>query len=369
MVGNSNTRWHWGSADQSPEPAIPWDAWLFPDGTPISFTEAGALREYVTGVKEFVAFEDFMPANISDGDYYQTVSAGEIYRLGNGDDLSVDEGLFEATLWADGAGDGVFSMIVLAERSSEGTNTEAPEASGQPGQCGVTDISNDTDIPGTTGYRTLDLTNETKEREMCINACCAWESCTAWVVRQLEPGEDDQSCKYASGTRTCCWVKSMSTGARSKRIGTTSGRVIRPPLPPGPTAPRINGYHITINATTKALTISRSFEGSDQQLGEFDLTSLENGLVLDAWNMVRVVVTKEHTGARRFRVFFNPMFHETGFHGNSSDALLTPVALPPRLDVTDAHPLEAGGVAIASSARQTRIDYISVLPLASTNYM
>ena len=33
MVGNSNTRWHWGTPAGSPEPAIPWDAWMFPDGT------------------------------------------------------------------------------------------------------------------------------------------------------------------------------------------------------------------------------------------------------------------------------------------------------------------------------------------------
>ena len=27
MVGNSNTRWHWGTAPGTAEPAIPWDAW------------------------------------------------------------------------------------------------------------------------------------------------------------------------------------------------------------------------------------------------------------------------------------------------------------------------------------------------------
>ena len=44
FVGNDNTRWHWNSADGSPEPAVPWDGWLFPDGTPVSHTEAGAAR-------------------------------------------------------------------------------------------------------------------------------------------------------------------------------------------------------------------------------------------------------------------------------------------------------------------------------------
>jgi hypothetical protein len=48
-VGNSNTRWHWGSAPGAPEPAVPWCGMLFPDGTPVSYTEAAALRNYTTG--------------------------------------------------------------------------------------------------------------------------------------------------------------------------------------------------------------------------------------------------------------------------------------------------------------------------------
>ena len=61
MVGNSNTRWHWATAADSPEPAIPWDAWVFPDGTPISYTEVAAFRRYVTKVDDFIRFNDYLP--------------------------------------------------------------------------------------------------------------------------------------------------------------------------------------------------------------------------------------------------------------------------------------------------------------------
>lgn len=40
MVGHSNTRWHWGQPGGAPEPAIPWCGSLYPDGTPVSYTEA-----------------------------------------------------------------------------------------------------------------------------------------------------------------------------------------------------------------------------------------------------------------------------------------------------------------------------------------
>jgi hypothetical protein len=32
MVGNSNTRWHWGSAENTSEPAIPWCGLMWADG-------------------------------------------------------------------------------------------------------------------------------------------------------------------------------------------------------------------------------------------------------------------------------------------------------------------------------------------------
>ena len=43
IVGNDNTRWHWGSKLDTPEPAIPWCGLMWPDGLPVSYTEAAAI--------------------------------------------------------------------------------------------------------------------------------------------------------------------------------------------------------------------------------------------------------------------------------------------------------------------------------------
>ncbi|KAK3236151.1 hypothetical protein CYMTET_53699 [Cymbomonas tetramitiformis] len=49
MVGNVNTRFQWEDpAGLTPEPPIPWCGSLFPDGTPVSYTEAAIIREYIT---------------------------------------------------------------------------------------------------------------------------------------------------------------------------------------------------------------------------------------------------------------------------------------------------------------------------------
>lgn len=47
MVGNSNTRWQWRAHPGDPEPAIPWDGTIWPNGEPVSYTEACAIRAWV----------------------------------------------------------------------------------------------------------------------------------------------------------------------------------------------------------------------------------------------------------------------------------------------------------------------------------
>ncbi len=63
MAGASNTQWHWNTKDGSPEPVIPWDGYMFPDGSPVSYTEAAAVRNWTLGRDDFLAFDDFLPAS------------------------------------------------------------------------------------------------------------------------------------------------------------------------------------------------------------------------------------------------------------------------------------------------------------------
>ena len=59
MVGNSHCRWYWGTPDGTPEPAIPWCGLLWPDGSPVSYAEAEAIRSYTTGERRALLFENF----------------------------------------------------------------------------------------------------------------------------------------------------------------------------------------------------------------------------------------------------------------------------------------------------------------------
>lgn len=63
MIGNSNTRWAWGSPEGTREPSTPFHGLLFPDGTPFSFTEAAAIRNYSTGVDDFLYLNTFPDAH------------------------------------------------------------------------------------------------------------------------------------------------------------------------------------------------------------------------------------------------------------------------------------------------------------------
>jgi hypothetical protein len=61
---------------------VPWDAWLFPDGTPISYTETEALRRYATGMDPFISFSKFLPvpASVVDGDAFMTLEPGSLWH-------------------------------------------------------------------------------------------------------------------------------------------------------------------------------------------------------------------------------------------------------------------------------------------------
>ena len=86
-VGNSNTRWSSGPPCLAPtpftkEPPIPWCGLLWPDGTPVSYTEAAAIRRYLspTGASSFLLFDDFLPLNnpALAGDVVLNLSAGVV---------------------------------------------------------------------------------------------------------------------------------------------------------------------------------------------------------------------------------------------------------------------------------------------------
>lgn len=116
-------------------------------------------------------------------------------------------------------------------------------------------------------------------------------------------------------------------GRRIARAGATAG-IVHQPTPWTPPAPPVatprSGYEIRLHGRDQKLLVVRhngasvfkdGAEPSGKVLGSFDLKSLENGLVRDAWNIVRVLLV-----GGKITVWFNPMYPETGFVGNISDS-------------------------------------------------
>jgi hypothetical protein len=220
---------------------------------------------------------------------------------------------------------------------------------------------NDTDVcsGGPPGYRDLSVAGAPDALGACAAACCAWANCTAWIVRHLA-GRDGN----CSG-ELCCWLKpGCAPGSQTPVAGAVSA--FRAPPPPGPPAPPLPpGYASALNATSRALSVERVDGGARALLGTFDTGTLENGLVLGAWNVLRVEVAGAAGGGLALRVFFNSMFPETGLVGNSSDALRVPLAPPPRLALLDPAPLPPGGALLAlAGAQEARFDYVAALPLS-----
>jgi hypothetical protein len=102
MVGGSNTRWHWATPDGSAEPVIPWDAHMFPDATPISYTEAAAVRNITTGEDSLLGFHNFLPDTWNfTQDTYAQLTPGATFAVALSQPAS--DYIIETTVWPNGA--------------------------------------------------------------------------------------------------------------------------------------------------------------------------------------------------------------------------------------------------------------------------
>ncbi len=72
MVGNSNCRWYWGTAEGTPEPTVPWCGLMWPDCTPVSLAEAEAIRSYMTGQQQALFFDDFQDSPLPERPGWKT---------------------------------------------------------------------------------------------------------------------------------------------------------------------------------------------------------------------------------------------------------------------------------------------------------
>eukprot|EP01084_Bolivina_argentea_P234273 394403_1 len=100
MIGNTNTRWHWGSKAYSPEPNIPFDGYLFPDGTPVSYTEIYIIQRYITKQNKFIYLDTFLPNEDSlTKDYYLILDSIHLFTINQTLDNYLDDILLEYSFW------------------------------------------------------------------------------------------------------------------------------------------------------------------------------------------------------------------------------------------------------------------------------
>ena len=196
--------------------------------------------------------------------------------------------------------------------------------------------------------------------DACRAACCSAgaDACGAWIVL---PGMDfdDKNCSCsAAAPCTCCWLKPAGCEGTAPFENATSGFIAQPP---GPPAPALDGYVVSVNFSASLLSLRRRAGGADTLLGSFDLASLENGVV-DGWSMLRVLAREVGGASLGLQVFWNPSVKETGFVGNSSDAGRVFTPPPPRISAEDPSPLGGAGLAIAAGGEDARIDYVAALP-------
>ena len=287
MVGNSNTRWHWECSAGAPEPAIPFDAWLFPDGTPVSYTEAHAARHYITGRSDFLYFTDFLPqpptANLS-SDTYATVVAGR-----------------PLALWGGSGAEGVILEFAVWPQEQQGNFTVLWKYDGSAGDGGYIAYAVTLDI----GAQKLRLAKHTRVPS-----------------KSGPPRFHDAAPAHVPGPDALAHALASAPA-------------------PGPAT-----------ATATATSMNRSGPAEMQMalavelLQEFDISTLDCGYVLRAWNMLRIL---EDRGW--FQVWFNPMWTDV------EDGSL----MPPRIMYQDHAPLPVGQLLVETSAEH-RLDYVSVLP-------
>lgn len=253
-TGNSNSRWYWAAREGMPEPHIPWLGFLWPDGTPVSHSEAAALRAYAGGHDEFLAFNKWLSPVVRDGAAFLTLAPGAMFSstaVGGGP-LAFADAVVEAALW-------------------------------------------------------------------------------------LEKGG------VASVT-----VRSHPAAPNSSRL----------------TTPSPDGYAVRVDADAKELWVERVSGGSAAPLGErFDLSTRENGVGVDCFNLLRVVIHGDNGGhGTTVHVWFNVLFSDAGFVGDASDAERVPLPPAALISVSDPVSLPPGGLSVTASGAELRVDYLTALP-------
>jgi hypothetical protein len=342
MVGHSNTRWHWVSKHGDPEPAIPWCGFLYPDGTPVSYTEAAAIRNYTTGKNDFLYFQTGQGSQVSKGappQPYIIVNASGWAGWAGDSGASSGGTLYELSIWPDS----ITGNMTVTAGDFEITVDAVP----LPFSCTITkelgcflDQMHQRVLPvgvGESGAMT---------HEMCAALGAASNVTGTGVAYGVEYGEQ-------------CWAGNLS--ANAKKLNESECEAI----PCGGNPIQACGGPYKIQAFTasceiapeRPVKLTAALVGHTKAFDSFDVGSR---LVEGAWNILRVLV--EHN---RVRVWLNPTFADvTGASGPPADENQPPHPPKPLIDANVTASVKRRLLS-AKADGQWRIDYASVLPAGS----
>jgi len=344
MVGHSMTRWHWGSPEGAAEPAVPWCGSLYPDGTPVSYTEAAALRRYVSGG----ASDDFLFVAT-----FQNVTAGAaapeaVLRLHPAWDCTVgkDYGCFDdhhRILPVPVGNEEDMSHAVCGALCHDSGYALAGVEYADQCWCGHSLPAGVTPI------------NASSCSMPCAGAPA--EKCgAAYILGVFAP-----DCKPAAPvpgrsdtTRWAGWAPARAPAEALYELA------VWPEAALGTLRISAGSFNITLAiapANASAAPASTLALGA----GGAVLASINASarLVVGGWNIVRVLCELE-----RVRVWLNPTFADiTGASAPPADLLRAPSAPPAIIDVaTPAGAPAHAGLSVAAPAGAWRMDYASVLP-------
>lgn len=390
MVGNTATRWNWLSKEGDPEPAVPWCGSLYPDGTPVSYTEAAAFRRYLGRGDDFLYLDTFLQPSANAGESYLAIGSGKTWTGwaphsgddtpgggGDGDGATIAiaapaaGALYELSLWSE-AGDGSIS-VDLGAFNVNLSITAAPR------RCKTTKYLG-CFVGGKRPGFILPVFPPNQERGDMSNELCASLCKDADFNPYLNCGtERGRLCMCGGAINASKWKVDenfCTVPCPGNRSATCGGEP-----KPGGIGDALSAYEIacTGGKPSPVLEVTSTSSLSASPLAEPATTatpgtpgSASGGVVgtvvarVDVadravgqgWNILRVLVEP-----RRIRVWLNPNFKDiTGASVPPEDQAALPRNPPPLVDVAVSDGTAKAGLSATTADGGWFIDYAAVLP-------
>jgi hypothetical protein len=342
MVGRSMTRWGWGSRAGDAEPAIPWCGMLYPDGSPVSYTEAGAFRTYLGQNDDFLYLNTFLPPSTDTTETFMTIEDGKEWKDWAPTDSLESGALYELAVWAQN-GDGAITV------TAGGFNVTV-RVTKQPRTCSVGEYTGcfQDRKPGVVMHIFPPNVERPHMTPLECASLCKDANFQPYSHFGLERGKlcecgSDFNASSFHRNETLCMFP--CSGDPSSMCGGAP--------PPGGYGDAVSVYSMQCDSDP-----SPELEVTEATPGGSVLKSVELGprLVGQAWNLLRILAEPS-----RVRVWLNPTFDEITGSSVGDDAV-KPHQPTPIIDLSASRDEAMLGLSASTSGGAWHVDYASVLP-------